>query len=222
MKIIEIFLNNNITSIGIGGLFDFNATLSIIAMEFVILTFFLNFIFYDPLNRMLYVRIINDYEQTSTYRNFTLEAYRLKQEVERSFQHADNKSRLLVLKAAQQTFTHTSRKFDARLKDTEMYIQRLTRYVQTKNRKLISIEDATLRSMFATKIEILRFYFFFTLQLNELKFISSGENTDEFLRSKLREWHTGYIMMRYIQEKHKRVLQGTGNAQEGASRLEKA
>jgi len=191
MKIIEIFLNNNITSIGIGGLFDFNATLSIIAMEFVILTFFLNFIFYDPLNRMLYVRIINDYEQTSTYRNFTLEAYRLKQEVERSFQHADNKSRLLVLKAAQQTFTHTSRKFDARLKDTEMYIQRLTRYVQTNNRKFISIEDATLRRMFATKIEILRFYFFCTLQLNELKFIYSRSNLA--LTRKLRELSVNYF-----------------------------
>merc|ERR1712190_695036 len=147
-------------------------------MEFVILTFFLNFIFYSPLNKIWYIRIKNDYEKTSTYRNLTLEAYRLKQEIERSFQHADNKSRLLVLKAAQQTFTRTSRKFNARLKDTEMYIQRLTRYIQTKNRKFISIEDATLRRMFATKIEILRFYFFFTLQLNEFKFISSFSEDD--------------------------------------------
>nr|YP_010903465.1 ATP synthase CF0 subunit II [Hypnea cryptica]WCH55918.1 ATP synthase CF0 subunit II [Hypnea cryptica] len=36
-----------------GGLFDFNATLPLMALQFVILTFILNFIFYKPVSQVL-------------------------------------------------------------------------------------------------------------------------------------------------------------------------
>ena len=45
----QLFLLLHLEEVGAGGLFDFGATLPLLALQFVILTFVLNGLLYDPL-----------------------------------------------------------------------------------------------------------------------------------------------------------------------------
>lgn len=153
MSIIGVFLVNNFQSKGIGGLFDFNATLSLIAMEFVFLTFFLNLTFYKPISSLFQAQAIFTNLQANVYKNYALEEYKMTLDAYNAILHSNNKSKFLVLKTKQQIIKQAERDFDDFLKQMNLVSYRVIHSVQKKKRRLISINDSTLRRPLKMRIE---------------------------------------------------------------------
>ena len=88
-------LEDNITEVE-GGLFDFNATLPLMALQFLLLTFMLNYLFYKPVTNILDERADYIRNSLTTASAYLLKADELTQNYEKALAESRKKAQGII------------------------------------------------------------------------------------------------------------------------------
>jgi len=88
---------------GEGGLFDFNATLPLVALQFVVLMFALNVIFYAPIMKILDDRDVYIRDTLKDASDILLKADNMSTDYEQKLADARKQSQILISKTEQDT-----------------------------------------------------------------------------------------------------------------------
>ena len=94
-------VENNITEVE-GGLFDFNATLPLMVLQFLLLTFMLNYLFYKPVTNILDERADYIRNSLTTASAYLLKADELTQNYEKALAESRKKAQNIIRESQQE------------------------------------------------------------------------------------------------------------------------
>nr|YP_009399098.1 ATP synthase CF0 subunit II [Taenioma perpusillum]ARW68495.1 ATP synthase CF0 subunit II [Taenioma perpusillum] len=141
------FILNISTEETTGGLFDFNATLPLMALQFIVLTVILNVIFYNPVSNVLDEREEYIRNSLTTASTSLLKAEELTQKYENELANSRKKAQNIIKTAQNDAQMQVSQQIQDAQKETESLLKDIYGQLNTqKNQALKTLE---------TKIDIL-------------------------------------------------------------------
>lgn len=125
---------------GEGGLFDFNATLPLVALQFVVLMFALNIIFYAPIMKILDDRDVYIRNTLKEASDILLKADDMSAEYEQKLVDARKQSQTLITKTEEDTKVLVEREIALTQKD-------INDLINTGTRELNIQKDLSLKTL---------------------------------------------------------------------------
>jgi len=141
------FILNISTEETTGGLFDFNATLPLMALQFIVLTLMLNVVFYSPVSSILDEREEYIRNSLTTASNSLLKAEELTQKYENELANSRKKAQNIIKTAQNDAQSQVSEQIQNAQQETEILLKDI--YSQLKQQK-----DQALKTL-ESKIDIL-------------------------------------------------------------------
>ena len=123
---------------GAGGLFDFNATLPLIAIQFVLLTTILTFVFYKPITKVLEERETMISTNLANASERLLKADQLYQQYDQQLKEARIEAQLIIDKSEKEAKEIVALEIEQARKDAANLIQKTTKELEAQ--KAIALE----------------------------------------------------------------------------------
>jgi len=123
---------------GAGGLFDFNATLPLVAIQFVLLTIILTFVFYKPITKVLEDRETMINENLANASQRLLKADELYQQYDEQLKEARIQAQLIVDKSEKEAKEIVALEIDQARKDAAKLIEKTTSELESQ--KTLALE----------------------------------------------------------------------------------
>jgi F-type H+-transporting ATPase subunit b len=123
---------------GAGGLFDFNATLPLMALQFVLLTVLLTFLFYKPISNTLEERETFINKNLTEASDTLLKADQLYQEYEEQLKTARTDAQLVIAQSEKEAKEIVASEIEQARKDAANLIDQTNRELEAQ--KLLALE----------------------------------------------------------------------------------
>jgi F-type H+-transporting ATPase subunit b len=123
---------------GAGGLFDFNATLPLMALQFVLLTVLLTFLFYKPISNTLEERETFINKNLTEASDTLLKADQLYQEYEEQLKAARTDAQLVIAQSEKEAKEIVASEIEQARKDAANLIEQTNRELEAQ--KVLALE----------------------------------------------------------------------------------
>jgi F-type H+-transporting ATPase subunit b len=123
---------------GAGGLFDFNATLPLMALQFVLLTTILTFIFYKPVGKILEEREVLISGNLATASERLIKADELYQQYDQQLKEARNNAQSIILDSEKEAKEIVALEIDQARKDAASLINKTNKELEAQ--KTLALE----------------------------------------------------------------------------------
>jgi F-type H+-transporting ATPase subunit b len=123
---------------GAGGLFDFNATLPLMALQFVLLTVLLTFLFYKPISNTLEERETFINKNLTEASDTLLKADQLYQEYEEQLKTARTDAQLVIAQSEKEAKEIVASEIEQARKDAANLIEQTNRELEAQ--KVLALE----------------------------------------------------------------------------------
>ena len=117
---------------GAGGLFDFNATLPLMALQFVLLTTILTFIFYKPVGKILEEREVLISGNLATASERLIKADELYQQYDQQLKEARNNAQSIILDSEKEAKEIVALEIDQARKDAASLINKTNKELEAQ------------------------------------------------------------------------------------------
>ena len=117
---------------GAGGLFDFNATLPLMAIQFILLTVVLTFVFYKPVAKVIDERETYINENLATAAEKLIKADELYKEYDEKLKTARIDAQSIIAKSEKEAKDVVASEINASRKDTAQLIERTNKELETQ------------------------------------------------------------------------------------------